>query len=244
MSIRLQVLPTKDAVIGDTADAAVQLLAQLTRERDRVDVCLTGGSVGIGILEAIASHPQLAQLELGRIHWWWGDERFVPSDSDDRNEKQAREALLDVIGVQESNINALPASDQDLDLDQAAAAASAELAEARPFALTFLGLGPDAHVASLFPEHPDAASDEHRVVAVRDSPKPPPERLSMTFAVLNASERVWIAAAGSDKADAVAAAIAAPDRVRVPAAGVRGTAETLLFADEAAASLVERSDQA
>ena len=238
MTVELQVLPAKDDVIAEVADRAVKLLARLSTERTRVDVCLTGGSVGIGILAAMADHPEVGSMDVQRLHWWWGDDRFVPSDSDDRNEKQAREALLGVIGVPEANINQLAASDEDLTLEQAAVAAAHELEAATPFALTFLGIGPDSHVASLFPGHPGAAVDEVGAIAVRDSPKPPSERVSLTFATLNASERVWLAAAGADKAEAIRAALTADDRTAVPASGVRGTEETLLFADEEAASLV------
>lgn len=231
-----EILADRDAVIEHVSDRAVSLLAELTAARERVDVCLTGGTVGIGVLAAIALHPQTSKIDLARIHWWWGDERFVAADSDDRNEKQAREVLLDVLGVDESRINALPASDEGLSLEQGATAAAHELEEATPFALTFLGLGPDGHVASLFPGHPAASADGPGVVAVTDSPKPPPERLSMTLETINASERIWIAAAGADKADAVAAVMQRPGTQPVPGGSVSGTQETLLFADEAAAS--------
>lgn len=235
MSIEPVVYADKNAVISAVAERAVRLLTRLSAERERVDVALTGGSVGIGILAAIASHAAVREIDLDRVHWWWGDDRFVPSDSDDRNEKQAREALLDVLGVDESRINALAASDEDLTLDQAAIAASEELTEAKPFALTFLGLGPDGHIASLFPGLEGVEIDEPGAVAVRNSPKPPPERVSLTLPTINASERIWIAAAGDDKAAAVAA-VMRPDGELLPGARVAAQQETLLFVDEQAAS--------
>lgn len=235
MTAKPVVLADKDAVVQSVADGVARLLVELTASRERVDVCLTGGSVGIAVLAALAQHPDLQNAAIDRVHWWWGDDRFVPADSDERNEKQAREALLDVLGVSESNINALAASDEDLTLDQAAFAATAELETAPPFALTLLGLGPDAHVASLFPGHPGVQETAAGAIAVRDSPKPPPERISLTLTTINASERVWIAAAGNDKADAVAAVLRQPSEA-VPGSLVAGQQETLLFADEAAAS--------
>ena len=236
MNLTPVVLADRAAVIDEVAERAVSLLLELSSSRERVDVCLTGGTVGIGVLAAIAAHTRAAEIVLDRLHWWWGDERFVAADSEDRNEKQAREALLDVLGVDESHINALPASDEDLSLEQSATAATHELEAAQPFALTFLGLGPDGHIASLFPGHPAASTEGAGVIAVTDSPKPPSERLSLTFDSINASERIWIAAAGDDKADAVAAAMQQPGFQPVPGGSVRGTHETLLFADEAAAS--------
>lgn len=235
MTLRPIVEAHRDAVIATVADRAVGVLAALTGERERVDVCLTGGTVGIGVLGAIANHPDVGSIVLDRVHWWWGDDRFVPADSDDRNEKQAREALLDVLGVDESRINALAASDGDLTLDQGAIAATEELIEARPFALTFLGLGPDGHIASLFPGLPGISVADFGAIAVRDSPKPPSERISLTLPTINASERVWIAAAGIDKADAVASIVLGHDDA-LPGSMVAAQQETLLFVDEQAAS--------
>ena len=238
MTAELQKLPTKDDLIHEVADQAIRLLAGLSAERSRVDVCLTGGSVGIGVLAAMTEHERVSELDIERIHWWWGDERFVPSDSDDRNEKQAREALLDVLQVPEHMVHAFPASDEGLSLDEAAEAATVEFGGTLPFALTFLGVGPDSHVASLFPGHPGTAASGMQVIAVRDSPKPPPERLSLTFDALRFSERVWLVVAGDDKAEAVEQTLGRVNAVRNPSSAVSGQHETLLFADEAAASRV------
>ncbi|HIY66084.1 MAG TPA: 6-phosphogluconolactonase [Candidatus Agrococcus pullicola] len=240
MTAKLNTFSTREALIDRVADRAVRLLGRLTEERERVDVCLTGGSVGIGVLAAAAEHPALRDIELERIHWWWGDDRFVPSSSDERNELQAREALLDALSIPPQLVHELPASDAGFSLGEAAVAATNELAEAEPFALTFLGVGPDAHVASLFPDQPGTRVHECGVIAVVDSPKPPPERLSLTFAALNASERIWLVVAGEDKADAVRAALGDFDPVAAPVSGVAGTQETLLFTDASAASLIER----
>lgn len=241
MTAELQVLESKDALIAHVADSAVALLNELASERERLDVCLTGGSVGIGVLAAIAQHPGAASLPLAKLHWWWGDERFVESTSDDRNELQARSALLDVLDIPAANIHELPASDSGLSIGEAAVAATAELTEADPFVLTFLGVGPDAHIASLFPGHPGSRMSENGVIPVEGSPKPPAERLSLTFSALNASERIWLVVAGADKADAVAAALAGFSPETAPVSAVAGTKETLLFADASAASRIAES---
>lgn len=239
MSPEPHVFPSKQALIDHVADRAVRLFAELAEQRDRLDICLTGGSVGVGVLAAIANHPGVAELPLQKLHWWWGDERFVPGDSAERNERQAREALLDHLNIPADNIHGLPASDVGLDLGEAAVVGTTELAQAEPFALTFLGVGPDAHVASLFPEHPGTRMSQHGVIAVEGSPKPPPQRLSLTFSALNASERVWLLVAGEDKAEAVAAAMGEFDPEHAPVSGIQGKQETLLFADASAASRIE-----
>jgi 6-phosphogluconolactonase len=98
-----------------------------------------------------------------------------------------------------------------------------------------LGVGPEGHVASIFPESP-AARDDRPVFAVRDCPKPPPTRVSLGFSAINTAAEVWLLVSGEAKADAVALALAAPGPVQLPAAGVHGTRATRWLLDEAAAS--------
>jgi 6-phosphogluconolactonase len=100
-----------------------------------------------------------------------------------------------------------------------------------------LGIGPEAHVASLFPGMP-ALYDERPVVAVRGSPKPPPTRLSFTLPSIQAAREVWILASGPEKADAIAMALSDAGPVQVPAAGARGRQRTLFLIDGAAAAKV------
>jgi 6-phosphogluconolactonase len=103
------------------------------------------------------------------------------------------------------------------------------------FDVLMLGIGPEGHVASLFPGMP-AVYDSRPVVAVRDSPKPPPVRISLTFPSIQAAREVWILASGEEKADAVALALSGADPARLPAAGARGRQRTLFLIDEAAAA--------
>ena len=105
------------------------------------------------------------------------------------------------------------------------------------FDVLMLGIGPEGHVASLFPGRP-ALGDSRPVVAVRDSPKPPPTRLSLTLPSIQAAREVWILAAGEEKADAVALALTGDGQDPVPAAGARGRQRTLFLLDSAAAAKV------
>ena len=130
----------------------------------------------------------------------------------------------------------MPASDAGMDLDQAAEAYAAELG-GTVLDICLLGLGPDGHVASLFPEHPSSYA-EGDVIAVRSSPKPPPERISLTLPVINRSREVWFVVSGADKAAAAKMALLGAGPVQVPGAGVSGVDRTLWLMDaEAAAEL-------
>ena len=105
--------------------------------------------------------------------------------------------------------------------------------------LLLLGVGEDAHVASLFPGNPGVYEDTATVVAVHGSPKPPPVRVSLTFPAIRSAQQVWLLAAGTGKASALRLALdKRAGEVQVPAAGARGTRRTLVLVDEAAAALI------
>ena len=104
------------------------------------------------------------------------------------------------------------------------------------FDVLLLGVGPDAHVASLFPEHAGVREEERTVVGVRGAPKPPPVRISLTLPAIRAAREVWLLAAGEDKADAAALALSGADAERAPAAGAYGSSRTVWLLDEAAAA--------
>lgn len=237
---------SKEALVRAVADRFLTLVTELQAEQDVVHVCLTGGSVGIGILDSIASAAPGAAVQWHRVHFWWGDERWLPAGDAERNDRQAIDALLSRIEVPAGNIHRFAASDAGIDLDGAAARYADELSgfaggtvAAPSFDVTFLGVGPDGHIASLFPHHEQIAATA-TVVAVRDSPKPPAERLSLTLPVLNASSRVWLALAGADKASSIGLALAGASRHLVPVAGVQGTSQTIFYVDTDAAANVPR----
>ena len=220
-------------------------VAKRVAEGKLAHISLTGGSMGSGVLAAAARNPRVAEIDWSLVHFWWSDERFVPRADADRNEKQARAALLDALAIPAANIHAPAASGEGLELDAAAAAYADELARfpgsegAWPsFDVCFLGVGPDGHIASLFPDRPEIQITDRAVVAVRDSPKPPPERVTMTRPVINSSKRVWMVLSGGDKAAALGLALAGASYASVPAAGAKGRKRTVFFVDEAAAAQV------
>ena len=229
----------KSALADAVASRFIEVVAPLTEARD-VHVSLTGGSMGIASLAAIAGHDDLRTVDWSRVHFWFSDERFVARVDGDRNTLQARAALLDALP--DAHVHE-PWSTEDGDLDDAALAYASELerfaaadASAPAFDVTFLGVGPDAHIASLFPGRDEIHVESATVLPIRESPKPPSERVTFTLPIINASERVWLVVAGSDKSEAIALIRAGADPETAPAAAARGAAETIVFADDAAAA--------
>ena len=236
--------PTLAAAI---AARLVTRLVDVQAATGRASIVLTGGSVGIATLAALADMPARAAIDWRNLDIWWGDERFVPAGHADRNETQARAALLDKVGLDPERVHAMPASDgpDGDDPDAAAARYAAALKSAsRPedhglapaFDVLLLGVGPDGHVASLFPEKPALYEEARSVVGVRNSPKPPPTRISLTLPTIRGAKEVWLVVAGEDKASAVHLALSGTGPVQIPAAGAVGRSRTLWLLDRAAAA--------
>jgi 6-phosphogluconolactonase len=251
-------LPTPDVVIEPDADqlarsvasALVARLAAAQAVHGTASVVLTGGGIGIAVLRRVAelaAEPEHAVVDWTAVDVWWGDERFVPVDNPDRNELGAREALLDRVVLDPERVHPMPSSDAGFDEPEDAAAwyadelaaAAEDGAELPRFDVLLLGMGPEGHVASIFPESP-AAHDERPVVVVRDCPKPPPTRVSLGFPAITSAEEVWLLVSGEGKADAVARALTGADPLQVPAAGARGRRATRWLLDAAAASRLPR----
>ena len=228
------------------ARLAVRLL-DAQAERGTAAVVLTGGGIAAQVYAALRDSPVRDAVDWAHLDVWWGDERFLPTGHPERNETQAREALLDAVPFDPARVHPMPASDgPDGDDPEAAAERyAATLAEAaRPgtaslphFDVLLLGIGEDGHVASVFPEHP-VAYETRPVAAVRGSPKPPPVRTTLTLPAINTAEEVWLVATGSAKASAVRMALSGGGPVQVPAAGVHGVDRTLWLLDRAAAAEV------
>ncbi len=216
---------------------AARLMARLTEiQRDfRIpQLALTGGRIATRAYQKLANEGPNSAIDWSRIELWWGDERFVPADHADRNAKQALDLIAAPLALDADRVHEMPASDDGLDLDQAAEAYARELGDLI-FDICLLGMGPDGHVASIFPEHPSSYADGD-VIAVRSSPKPPRERISLTLPVINRSQEVWFVVSGADKAAAAKIALLGAGPVQVPAAGVSGVQRTLWLMDRDAAA--------
>ncbi len=243
MSTEIQTYPDKAALIAAVGDRLIGAITDAVAARGRALVVLTGGGTGIGLLEHVRENG--GHIDWSKVRLFWGDERYVPEDDDDRNEKQAREALLNHIDIPAANVHAMPASDGEFgdDLDAAALAyeqvlaANAADGEVVPdFDVHLLGMGGEGHINSLFPHTPAVRETSRQVVGVSDSPKPPPRRITLTLPAVRRSREVWLVVAGAEKADAVAAAVSGADPDDVPAAGAKGSHATVWLLDEQAAS--------
>lgn len=230
-----------DALVAAAGDRLVEAINAAISARGQATIVLTGGGTGIGLLRRVGERSD--DIDWEKVHVYWGDERFVPQDDDERNDKQAREALLDRVGIPEVNVHAMAATDGEFgdDLD-AAAAGYAQLLAANfdvpgpEFDVHLLGMGGEGHINSLFPDTPAVRETDRLVVGVRESPKPPPRRITLTLPAVRNSREVWLVVSGEAKADAVAAAVGGADPVDVPAAGAVGRDRTVWLLDEAAAS--------
>ncbi|WP_093801396.1 6-phosphogluconolactonase [Streptomyces sp. Wb2n-11] len=233
--------------------AAARLITRVVdaqASRGSASVVLTGGRNGNGLLAALASAPARDAIDWSRLDLWWGDERFLPAGDPERNHTQACEALLDAVPLDPARVHAMPASDGvfGADVDAAAAAYAAELASAAgpdhgpvpTFDVLMLGVGPDTHVASLFPELPAVRETDRTVVGVHGAPKPPPTRITLTLPAIRAAREVWLLAAGEDKAKAAVVALSGAGEIQAPAAGAYGRRRTLWLLDDAAASQLPR----
>jgi 6-phosphogluconolactonase len=238
---RVLVHADKEALAASVAARFITKVVDLLDQQPEVNVVLTGGSVGIAVLAAINESPARDTIDWSRVALWWGDERWLPSGDAERNDQQARDALLDSVALTPERVHPFPSTDQFDSLDDAASSYAEELASvgdgAYPqFDITFLGVGPDGHIASLFPDYPGIQVSDRAVVAVRNSPKPPPERLSLTLAAINSSDRIWLVLAGADKASALGLALAGASTYEVPVAGALGKRRTVFFIDQDAAT--------
>ncbi|MCX5534252.1 6-phosphogluconolactonase [Streptomyces sp. NBC_00006] len=247
MSAAPQLVVHRDKELMAQAAAArlITKIVDAQSARGSASVVLTGGRNGNGLLAALKTAPARDAIDWGRLDLWWGDERYLPDGDPERNYTQAKEALLDAVPLDPARVHPMPASDGPFEVEAAAEAYAAELANAAgpedhgpvpTFDVLMLGVGPDTHVASLFPELPAVRETERTVVGVHGAPKPPPTRTTLTLPAIRAAREVWLLAAGEDKAKAAAIALSGAGEIQAPAAGAYGRSRTLWLLDAAAAS--------
>jgi 6-phosphogluconolactonase len=236
------------------AAAAARLVTRLVdvQAAGRVPkLVLTGGGIGTAVLEQLRHGPAHDAVDWAHVEFYWGDERFLPAGDPERNETQARQALLDHLPVDPQRVHPMGADTGTG--PSGAEAAAEEYAEllarhARPedhgpvpaFDVTLLGMGGEGHTASVFPHSPAVYETERTVVAVHGCPKPPPTRVSLTLPAIRRSVEVWILATGDTKAAAVAMALGGAGEVAIPVAGAIGTRRTLWLLDRGAADKLPR----
>jgi 6-phosphogluconolactonase len=214
---RVQVLEGQDELAEAAARVAVADLEAAVEAHGSATWVLTGGGTPVAAYRRLAGHDLRAGVEWDRVRVAMGDERCVPVTDPDSNWGQAAAALLDHVPVPASH---LLRPQGELSAEAAADAYQAALAELPPapggtprLELVWLGVGEDGHCLSLFPGHPELEVRDRLVVPVHDSPKPPPDRISLTLPALAGTERLLVLAAGAAKAEPVARARAGDDRL-------------------------------
>jgi 6-phosphogluconolactonase len=215
---------------SDSAELAeevtVQILAAIEKGlklKSQFHLVLTGGTLGVQISEGLVRELNADSDAFDGLHIWWSDERFVPADSVERNAFPFHKTVTNKKIVIHQGL----ASDVAANVDEAVADYALAL-ENVDLDLNILGLGPDGHVASLFPGIVDI-DDQRSTFAITDSPKPPAMRISFTMKTINSAAEVWIVAAGENKADAVTKVIEGD--LTIPASYVRGNSHTRLIVD-------------
>jgi 6-phosphogluconolactonase len=222
------------------ARAAAEWLCALALASDRrFALCCSGGSTPKRLYEVLAEPAMASRFPWSRVHWFWGDERFVPHDHPDSNYRMVVDALLSRVAVPESNVHAVPTA--GLSPEQAAAAyertlkgyyGADTLAPTRPlFDVTLLGIGEDGHTASLFPGHPALEEEERWALAVIGAKSE--ARITLTYPALDSSRDAAFLVTGAGKRGVVARARSG-DRA-LPAARIRPVGRLHWFTDRAAA---------
>lgn len=243
MSTSTETFTDSDGLVAAAGERMINVIEAAIAARGKALVALTGGGNGNRLLRFLGT--QSGRVDWTKVHVFWGDDRYVAEDDDERNDKQAREALLDHVDIPARNVHPMPAADGEFGNDLAAAAlayeqilaANAEPGDPAPnFDIHLLGVGPEGHINSLFPDTPAVRETTRMVVDVEDSPKPPPQRITLTLPAIQRSREVWLLVSGADKAEAVAAAVGGADPVSIPAAGAIGREHTIWFLDSGAAS--------
>ena len=231
--------PDAGTLAATVASRLVAKIVDAQAERGTAGVVLTGGRIAGKVLQTLKDLPAAAAIDWSHVDLYWGDERFLPAGDGERNETQARAALLDALPLDPQRVHPMPASDgpDGEDAEAAAARYAAELrlggAELPPFDVLMLGVGEDGHVASLFPDHP-VLNETGTTAAVHDSPKPPPTRITLTMPAIQTADEVWLIAAGPDKTASVGRALNG-DKL-LPAAHAAGVTRTYWLLDRAAAA--------
>lgn len=232
-----------DALATAVAAAFLERLAYAQAEGRTPQVCLTGGTIADAIHREVARLAPESGVDFTNVVFWFGDERYVEPSSDERNALQARRAFLDEVGA--TQVFEVPSTSAACSVDEAARAYAATLRVhgSGEFDVVMLGVGPDGHIASLFPGFAQLEVTDEIAVAVTGSPKPPPERVSLTYAALRRAASVWFLVSGDGKADAVARALGGTeaypspaDLHDIPATGVHGRLDTTWWLDSPAAS--------
>jgi 6-phosphogluconolactonase len=226
--------------LEDLAHRAARWIAGIAAaSKERFAICLSGGSTPRRLYQLLGEDPYRAAMPWDRIHWFWGDERFVPWDHPDSNYRMAREAMLAHVPAPPQNIHGIATTGDPADEARAyervlkSYYGGEALDPVRPlFDMELLGLGPDGHTASLFPTT-KVLEERQRWVAEVVGAKPE-VRITLTYPVLESSRHTAFLVAGADKREPLARVLAGDQEL--PAGRLRPVGELVWLVDEKAYS--------
>ena len=201
---RVRVFPQPEDVAHYAADTLAQRIGQARAYDRTLHIALAGGSTPQRAYELLAQ----AEGSWAHVHLWLGDERCVPSDHPDSNARMVRESLLAETRPEPPVLHEVPSPEVPEDAAWLYGLQIRELVPDGVFDIVLLGMGPDGHTCSLFPGHPVLDASEALVAPVRESPKPPPERVTLTLPVVRNARYTLLLATGAEKRDALARALA------------------------------------
>ncbi len=229
---QVEILADLDALAQRAAGLFVQQ-SQQSQAGKPFTVALSGGSTPRAFHSRLAAPPYRDAVDWSRVHFYWGDDRFVAPDDPESNFRMARETLLDKVPVREAQIHRIhtemddPAQAAELYADELRQEFGLAPGQLPRLDLVFLGMGPDGHTASLFP-HTAALHVTDRLVVANYVPKLAAQRITMTAPVLNAAAVVAFVVAGPDKAEALASVLEGPrDPDQLPAQLIAPTSGAL-----------------
>jgi 6-phosphogluconolactonase len=244
--------PPDLTVVADAAalaqTAANRLLGRLSAPKDLYAVCLTGGSSPEGLYRLLATEPLRGMLPWTRVHWFWGDDRFVPKDDPRSNSGAARRLFLDRVPAPAANVHAIPtdagspdAAARRYEMELRGFYGADRLDPTRPlFDLVLMGVGDDGHTASLFPGHAELDETDRWTVGVAEAGLAPfVPRVTLTFPALASTREMLFLVTGRGKRDVIARVLSGAD---LPAARARSNGDLVWLVDRDAAP--ERRDVA
>lgn len=234
MKAEQKILPDTSGLIKAAAEQFVTAARSAIAKRGVFYVALAGGSTPKGLYEKLATSPYIEQIDWNRVHLFFGDERCVPATHDDSNFKMARIAMLDHIPVPQENVHRMPTESGDAaEVAVRYAETMRSIMQDQPFDLVLLGLGPDGHIASLFPDTP-ALDVTETLTASLFVEKFQSWRVTITYPVINAARQVIVFIAGEAKAEIVRDITT--DQVQgLPVQRLNPQGEYFWFMDQAAA---------
>jgi 6-phosphogluconolactonase len=224
-----------DTLAQDVASAWLDEIAAAERAARPHCVALSGGRIALKFFTSVVAQAKARAISLGLVHFFWADERCVPPDDAESNFRAAHELLFAPLRINDAQIHRIHGEDSP---EIAAQKATMDISHVAPknsggqpiLDLIFLGMGEDGHVASLFPGKMEGKMPADIFCAVNNSPKPPPDRVTLSYATIAAAKNVWVLASGAGKESALRESLSPSGKTPL-AKVIQSRPQTKIFAD-------------